>query len=143
VRGRGIKERKMCGGCKREFLEDTLRRNGGKCKRCADKEVKEAKEREGKGREEEKEKDKREKCKGGCERYYKVDTLKRNGGMCKRCHDKRERGETGRKVGKEQPKYLCKGVCQNRYTETTLRTYGGMCKRCYDKKKKEEEKGEN
>lgn len=58
----------------------------------------------------------------GCENYFLVATLKKNGGYCKRCQNVR-----------------CES-CKNTFAESTLKKYKGKCGRCHKASEPKEQK---
>ncbi len=73
-------------------------------------------------------------CKGGCDKEYYEDTLKKYGGMCFRCLQKTSK-ESGIEMSSpvKSKKVLCSGTCNKEYTPATLKKHGGMCARCHTK----------
>lgn len=73
-------------------------------------------------------------CKGGCNKEYYEDTLKKYGGMCFRCLQKTSK-ESGIEMSSpvKSKKVLCYGTCNKEYTPSTLKKHGGMCARCHTK----------
>ena len=114
-----------CEKCEKYYTKKTLTKNGGICGRCIKKvDDNEKSEKNDNSKIVYISNEGKEKCEK-CEKYYTKNTLKKYGGICGRCNNKKI-GSID-KIIKKKEKCI---ICNKEFTKATLRKYKGMCGKC-------------